>query len=369
MNRRGLLKGAVVAGATAIAGFPAIAKAQSNFRFRMTTTWPAGLPYYQVGPGSATDFARMVEAMSGGRIRIRVYSANELIPAFDGFDAVSDGRQVQLNHGCSYYWAGQSFAAQYFTTVPFGMTFQGFNAWLNHGGGYELWQEVYKPYNLVPLAAGCTGVQPMGWFRRPVESLNDFRGLNIRMPGLAGDVYNAVGANARLLPGGEIFPALERGAIDAAEWVGPFLDRELGLHNAAKYYYSSGWHEPSTTSEIIVNQKAWDSLPDDLQEIMRTAAHACNIISHTWMEAKNGEALADLVDNHGIQFREMPDDVINALFEGTRDILSTQSKADPLVKKVNDAFWDFKVKHDRWQQNGETLFQTKLRDLGQKMRA
>lgn len=367
MNRRGLLKGAVAAGATATLGFPAIAKAQDTFRFRMTTTWPAGLPYYQTGPGSATDFARMVEAMSSGRIRIRVYSAGELIPAFDGFDAVSSGRQVQLNHGCSYYWAGQSFAAQYFTTVPFGMTFQGFNAWLNHGGGYELWKEVYEPYDLVPLAAGCSGVQPMGWFRQPVESLSDFRGLNIRMPGLAGDVYNAVGANARLLPGGEIFPALERGAIDAAEWVGPYLDRELGLHNAADYYYSSGWHEPSTTSEIIVNKNVWESLPDDLQEIMRAAAHACNILSHTWLEARNGEALEDLVNNHGVEFLEMPEDVIDALFEATRDILATQANADPLVKKVNDAFWDFKVKHDRWQQNSETVFQTKLRNMGQKM--
>ncbi|MCP1675056.1 TRAP-type mannitol/chloroaromatic compound transport system substrate-binding protein [Natronocella acetinitrilica] len=368
-NRRKFLKlgGAAAATTAGTIGAPAILKAQETFNWRMTTTWPAGLPYYQTGPGSATDFARRVEEMSQGRIRIRVYAAGELIPAFDGFDAASSGRQVQLNHGCSYYWAGQSFAAQYFTTVPFGMTFQGFNAWLYHGGGNELWEEVYEPFNLKPFAVGCSGVQPMGWFRDPVESMDDFRGLNIRMPGLAGDVYNAVGANARLLPGGEIFPALERGAIDAAEWVGPYLDRELGLHNAASYYYSSGWHEPSTTSEIIINKDAWNSLPEDLQAVISNAAAACNVISHTWLEARNGEALDDLVNNHGVQFRQMPDDVINALFEATRDILTTEADRDPLVKKVNDAFWDFKIKHDRWQQDSETIFQTSLRDMGQNM--
>jgi len=368
MDRRGVLKGTMLAGAAATVGFPAIVKARDTFNFRMTTTWPAGLPYYQTGPGSATDFAKRVEEMSGGRIRIRVYAAGELVPAFDGFDAVSRGRQVQINHGCSYYWAGESFAAQYFTTVPFGMTFQGFNAWLYHGGGLELWEEVYEPFNLVPMQAGCTGVQPMGWFREPVESMSDFRGLNIRMPGLAGDVYDAVGANARLLPGGEIFAALERGAIDAAEWVGPYLDRELGLHNAADYYYSSGWHEPATTSEIIFNKDAWNELPEDLQAIVKNAAAACNIISHAWLEARNGEALADLVDNHGVQFREMPEEVIDELFTATRDILQTEADRDPLVKKVNDSFWDFKEKHDEWQQNSETVFQTTLRDRGRKMR-
>jgi len=369
-NRRKFLKfgGAAAAATAGTIGAPAIVKAQETFNWRMTTTWPSGMPFYQSGPGSATDFAKRVESMSNGRIKIRVYAAGELIPAFGGFEAVSSGRQVQLNHGCSYYWAGESFAAQYFTTVPFGMTFQGHNAWLYHGGGNELWREVYEPYNLIPLATGCSGVQPVGWFRNPVESMSDLRGLNIRMPGLAGDVYNAVGANARLLPGGEIFPALERGAIDAAEWVGPYMDRALGLHNAASNYYSSGWHEPSTTNEVIVNKTAYNSLPDDLKDVLHNAAAACNIISHSWMEANNGEALEDLINNHGVNFATLPESVINALFEATRDILSTKAAADPLVKKVNDSFWDFKNKHDGWQANSETIFQTTIRDKGQKMR-
>ncbi|SEO95882.1 TRAP transporter substrate-binding protein [Aquisalimonas asiatica] len=369
ISRRKLLKlgGAAAAATAGTIGAPAIIKARETFNWRMTTSWPAGLPFYQTGPGSATDFARRVEAMSDGRIQIRVYAADELVPAFEGFDAVSSGGQVQLNHACSYYWAGESFAAQYFTTVPFGMTFQGFNAWLTEGGGYELWKEVYEPFNLVPLAVGCTGVQPVGWFREPVESLSDFDGLSIRMPGLAGDVYDAIGANAQLLPGGEIFAALERGAIDAAEWVGPYLDRELGLHNAASYYYSSGWHEPSTTTEVIINKDDYESLPDDLKAILHNAAAACNITSHAWLEARNGDALDDLTDNHGVTFDTLPEDVIEALFEATRDIMSTEADRDPLVKKVNDSFWAFKKKHDRWQENSETIFQTQIRDKGRRM--
>jgi TRAP-type mannitol/chloroaromatic compound transport system substrate-binding protein len=354
VKRRDFLKlGSAAAAGAGILAAPAILKAQQRFSWRMTSTWPAGLEFFQAGPGSATDFARRVEEMSDGRIRIRVYSAGELLPAFEGFDAASAGRQVQLNHGCSYFWAGKSWAAQYFTAVPFGMTFQGHHAWLREGGGMELYEEVYEPFNLIPLVVGCTGVQPVGWFRRPIESLADMRGINIRMPGLAGDIYNAIGANARLLPPGELFAALERGTVDAVEWVGPYSDRQLGLHNAAKNYYSSGWHEPATTTEVVVNKEAWNSLPADLQAIMRNAAAACSIISHTWLEARNGEALEDLVNNHGVRFGPLPQDVMQALLEASRDIMSAQAARDPLVRRVHDSYFAFKAKHDRWQQNSE----------------
>ncbi|MFN4263895.1 MAG: TRAP transporter substrate-binding protein [Thioalkalivibrionaceae bacterium] len=362
-RRRFLQLGAATAGAAALAA-PAVLTAQQRYNWRMTTTWPAGLEFFQTGPGSATDFARRVEEMSDGRIRIRVYSAGELVPAFEGFDAASSGRQVQINHGCAYYWAGKSFAAQYFTTVPFGMTFQGHYAWIAHGGGQELYNEVYAPFNLIPFVVGSTGVQPVGWFRREVQSLRDFRGLNIRMPGLAGDIYNAIGANARLLPGGELFAALERGTIDAAEWVGPYSDRALGLHNAAKIYYASGWHEPATCTEVAINKDAYESLPSELQSVIRNAAAACAITSHTWLEARNADALDDLVQNHGVRFLPLPDDVIAALREATADILNEQASRDDLVRRVHESFFRFKARHDRWQSNSETMFQTQIRDLG-----
>ena len=156
-------------------------------------------------------------------------------------------------------------------------------------------------------------------------------------------------------------------AIDAAEWVGPYLDRALGLHNAAKHYYSSGWHEPSTTTEVIVNKDAYDSLPSDLQAVLHNAAAACNITSHTWIEAQNGDALQDLVTNHGVQFETLPDDVIRALFEATRDILATEADKDPLVKRINDSFWEFKKKHDGWQANSEAVFANTISRYGQGM--
>lgn len=363
-NRRRFLKGGAAAAGATLVGAPAIVKSQDTFNWRMTTTWPSGLPFFQTGPGSATDFAQRVEDMSGGRLRIRVYSAGELVPALEGFDVASEGSQVQINHGCAYYWSGKSFAAQYFTTVPFGMTFQGHQAWIREGGGQELYDELYANFDLKPLVVGCTGVQPMGWFRNPIESLSDFNGLNIRMPGLAGDIYNAIGANARLLPGGEIFPALERGALDAAEWVGPYQDRELGLQNAASYYYSSGWHEPATTTEVAINRQAYNSLPDDLKAVVHNAADACTIASHSYLEAKNADALADLINNQGVQFGPVPDEVIGALLEASNDILNERAQQDDLTRRIHESYFGFKARHDRWQQNSETTFQTQVRDLG-----
>jgi len=176
----------------------------------------------------------------------------------------------------SYFWSGKTFAAQYFATVPFGMSFLGHYAWLQFGGGNALWEETYRPLNVVPFAAGCSGVQMTGWFKKEIRSLADLKGVKMRIPGLAGRIYSALGVEVRQLPGGEIFPALERGVIDAAEFVGPFLDARLGLQNAAKTYYASGWHEPSTVSEIVIQRKIWEALPADLKDIVRAAADATN---------------------------------------------------------------------------------------------
>ena len=251
---------------------PHVVSAQAKtFSWKMTNAYGPGAPFYVQGPGSPTDFIKMVDAMSQGRLKIQHFAAGELIPALEGFDAVSKGT-VEMNCANAYFWAGKTFAAQYFTAVPFGFNFQGMNAWLYHGGGIKLWEEVYAPFNLVPIPMGNTGVQMTGWFKKPIEKVDDFKGLKMRIPGLAGRVYAQLGVDVKLLPAGEIFPALERGVIDAAEFVGPYQDRRLGLQKAAKYYYTTGWHESSTVTELIVNKAAWDSLPPDLQEIVRAAA-------------------------------------------------------------------------------------------------
>lgn len=360
-NRRGFLKHGLAAGAAAgTLGFPMIAKAQSKFDWKMTTTWPAGTPFYQSGPGSAEAFAKRVADMSNGRLNIKVFAAGELLPAFEGFDACSAG-VVEMNHGVAYYWAGKTFASQYFGTVPFGMSFNGQHSWLYHGGGLDLWREIYKPFKVVPFPIGCTGVQMTGWFKRELGGVNDLKGLKMRIPGLAGRAYADLGVDVKLLPGGEIFPALERGVIDAAEWVGPFLDQRLGLQNAAKFYYTTGWHEPSTTSELVINEAAWGKLPKDLQAIVQAAADATNQEGLLFLEQKNAVALDELVSKDGVKISRLPDDVIKRLREVSMDIFSEAAGKDAMVKKVHDSYFDFKKKHDGWNQISETTFQTTVR--------
>lgn len=362
MKRREFLKAAGVASASTAAAAlaaPAIARAEKTFTFKMTNAYPPGAPFYTVGPGSPTDFCKKVEVMSGGRLKIQHFAAGELIPALEGFDAVQAGT-VEMNAANAYFWAGKLFAAQYFTTVPFGLNFAGMNAWLYEGGGLDLWHELYKPLGLIAFPMGNTGVQMTGWFRNPVTSVDDFKNLKMRIPGLAGKVYKELGVDVKLLPGGEIFPALERGVIDAAEFVGPYQDRRLGLHNAAKYYYTTGWHEPSNVTELLINLKVWESLPKDLQEIIKTAAMACNLESYAWSEANNADALDDLVKNHGVKVDVLPRDVVAKLRTLTFEVLEAEAAKDPRTKKVHDAFMAFRAKHRSWSALSEKPYHDDL---------
>lgn len=328
----------------------------------MTNAYPAGAPFYVQGPGSPTDFIKMVDTMSGGRLKIQHFAAGELVPALGGFEAVSKGT-VEMNVANAYFWSGKTFAAQYFTAVPFGLNFQGMNAWLYHGGGMKLWEEVYAPFNLVPLPIGNTGVQMTGWFRKPIEKIENFKGLRMRIPGLAGKVYTVLGVNTKLLPAGEIFPAFERGDIDAAEFVGPFQDRRLGLHRVAKFYHTTGWHETATVTELIINKKAWQSLPNDLKEVVRTAAAACNVISESWCEATNADAMDDLVKNHGVRALSLPPDVVTKLRDVTIQVLTDAAAKDPIVRKVHDSYMTFKHSANRWAAMSEGTYHSQIRDL------
>ncbi|WP_028241108.1 TRAP transporter substrate-binding protein [Stutzerimonas azotifigens] len=355
-NRRNFL-GAGAAAAGLVLGAPAIARAASDktFNWKMTNAYAPGSPFYVQGPGSPTDFCKRVEAMSNGRLKIQHFAAGELIPALEGFDAVSSG-MVEMNAANAYFWAGKVPAAQFFTAVPFGMNTQGMNAWLYNGGGLKLWEELYEPHGLVPMPLGNTGTQMTGWFRKPLENVDSLKGLKMRIPGLAGKVYSELGVAVRLLPGGEIFPALERGVIDAAEFVGPYQDRRMGLHKAAKNYYTTGWHEPTNVTELIINKKAWDSLPADLQEIVRYCAQACTLESWAWCDAVNAEAMQDLVTNQGVTARPLPDDIVARLREVTADTLSAMAAADAPTRKVYDHFFAFRKQYLTWANVGERGF-------------
>lgn len=359
-RRRFLKGGTAAAGGAAIAGFPLVAQAQQKFTWKMTSAYAKGAPFYMDGPGSATDLAKRIEAMSNGRLRIQVYGAGELIPALEGFDAVRSGT-VEMNHANSYFWTGKTFAAQYFTAVPFGLNFQGVNGWLYDGGGIALWHEVYNPFGMVAFPCGNTGVQMTGWFKKEINSVKDFSGLKMRIPGLAGKVYASLGVDVKLLPGGEIFPALERGVIDAAEFVGPYQDRRLGLQKAAKYYYTTGWHETATVSELLINKAAWEKLPGDLQAIVENACAACNVISEAWCQRTNAEAMEELIKKEGVIARPLPDDVVKSLREATTQVLAEAVAKDPLTKKVHTSYMAFKAKYDSWAGYSEAVYHARIR--------
>lgn len=360
MKRRAFLKTGLVGTAAGTIAAPAIVGAAESFKWKMTTSFPPGLPFYQSGPGSAEWIVKAIEELSNGRLKIKLYAAGELIPWNGGFDAVTAGT-VEMNSAVAYYWSGKVPALQYFGTVPFGMTFQGQNAWYYHGGGLELWNEIYKDFGVIGMPCGNSGVQMTGWFKKPVNSLADFNGLKMRIPGLGGKIYKEIGVNVKLLGGGEIFPALERGVIDAAEWVGPVQDRRLGLHKAAKNYYNTGWHEPSTTTELLINKKAYDKLPKDIQAIIQHVARSANITAHTSAEALNGEALADLVQNHGVRVSQLPKDVIDELRKKADEVLTAGAAADPVTRKVHDSFMKFKKRHDSWANSSERQFAIRVR--------
>ncbi|EIJ44038.1 TRAP-type mannitol/chloroaromatic compound transport system, periplasmic component [Beggiatoa alba B18LD] len=333
-----------VIGALAVAVTSLPSYAADTFNWKMVTTWPPNFPIFQTG---VVRFAKDVETMSNGRIKIQVFAGGELVPPLQTFDAVSQGT-IELGHGAAYYWAGKVPAAQFMSAVPFGMTAKGMNAWFYNGDGLKLWQEAYAPFNVVPFPGGNTGVQMGGWFNKKIESVQDLQGLKMRIPGLGGKVIAKAGGTPVLLAGGEIYTALERKTIDATEWVGPFHDERLGLYRAAQYYYYPGWHEPGTVLEVIVNKKAWDSLPPDLQKIVESAASSLNVTMYAEFEASNNKALRELKEKYKVNVLPFPPEVLKELRRLTKEVLTEESAKDPLFKKVYDSFTAFQADNDAW---------------------
>ena len=308
-----------------------------HFEWKMITTWPKNFP----GLGfAAENFARSVEEMSNGRLTVRVYGAGQIVPAMEVFDAVSQG-VVDAGHGAAYYWKGKVPAAVFFTSVPFGLNAQEMNGWLHYGGGLELWEEAYAPYNLVPMAGGSTGVQMAGWFNKEINSIEDLRGLKMRIPGLAGEVFAAAGGTAVRIAGGELYTSMQTGVIDALEWVGPYNDLAFGFHEVAKYYYYPGWHEPGSILEFVVNKESLQALPADLQAIVKYASRAANQDMLDEYTARNNAALQSLVDEHGVQLRRLPDDVLQALWQGSQVAMQKLVDSDPMAAKVYASYREF----------------------------
>ncbi len=325
---------------------------QEKIKWKMVTTWPKNFP----GLGTAANsLAEKITKMSGGRLEIKVYGAGELVPAFGVFDAVSEGT-AQMGHSASYYWKGKAPAAQFFAAVPFGLNAQEIASWIYYGGGLELWKEVYEPFNLIPTAVGNTGVQMAGWFNKEVNSLDDLKGLKMRIPGLGGEVLNRAGGTAVSLPGSELFTSLQTGAIDATEWVGPYNDKAFGLYKAAKYYYYPGWHEPGSVLEGMINKTAFEALPNDLQEVVMVATRAANQDMMDEVTYRNAVALKELVNDHGVELRELPSDVYQELRTISDEVVFEEAQKDDLSRRIYDSFINFRNLSDDYQKISEYAY-------------
>ena len=329
-----------------------VEKKAETIHWKMVTTWPKNFP----GLGtSAEELAKNITKMSNGRLEVKVYAAGELVPALEVFDAVSRGTAA-MGHSTAYYWKGKAPAVQFFSSIPYGMTAQEFNAWLQYGGGLQLWEEVYAPFNIIPMVAGNMGAQMGGWFNKEINSLADFQGLKMRMPGLGGEVLKKVGAVTVNLPGSEIFTALQTGTIDATEWVGPYNDLAFGLYKAAKYYYYPGWQEPGSAVEALFNKDAFNALPADLQEIVRAATQQANVAMLSEFTARNDAALTTLVNDHNVILKEFPKDLLEALKVASNETLDEVAANDPMSQKVYDSFKNFLASVSQWHDISERAF-------------
>ncbi len=311
---------------------------QPTYEWKLVTTWPKNFP----GLGSAAvNFAERMDRMSNGRFKVKVYGAGELVPALGVFDAVSQG-SVEAGHGAAYYWKGKIPASPFFTSVPFGLNAQEMNGWLHYGGGLELWRELYAPFDIIPFAGGNTGVQMAGWFNKEINSIEDLKGLKMRIPGVAGQVFNRAGGSSVNIPGGELYTALQTGVIDATEWVGPYNDLAFGFYQVAKYYYYPGWHEPGPTLELIINKQAYEALPVDVQAMVDTAARMANQDMLDEYTGRNNSALKELIEKHGVQVKPLPEDVLEKLELIAHEVYREEAAKDADFKRVYEAYEAFK---------------------------
>ncbi len=364
MDRRKFVKSAALgAGALTLAGCdngndsaadspsaPAVIRKQR--KLKLVTTWPKNLP----GLGMAPErIANNVFDATDGAIDIKVYASGELVQAFDSFDAVSTGA-ADMYHGAEYYWQGKSKAFNFFTSVPFGLTANEHMAWIYHEGGQELWDELAGQFNIKPWMAGNTGVQMGGWFRKEINTLDDFKGLKIRMPGLGGEVMRLLGAAAVALPSTDIFTSLQSGAIDATEWVGPWNDLTMGFYQVAKYYYWPGFHEPGAALSLGINTDVWNDLTKAEQRIIQDACAAENSRNLSEFNAFNIRSLRILTEQHGVKLRRFSEEILMELGRLSKIVLREASESDDMTKRVYDSFLAARSDGAAWSEISEEAF-------------
>ena len=363
LNRRRLLRGAGALGAAGLvaacsddnagsteAGGPAIVSKKRNLK--MVTTWPKNFPGLGTG---AERLAKRIEALSDGNISIRIYAGGELVGPLEAFDAVSQGK-ADMYHGAEYYWQGKSPAFNFFAAVPMGMTAPEIASWIRYGGGQELWDQLSGQFNVKPFLGGNSGTQMGGWFAKEMNSIEDFQGLRIRMPGLGGEVMKRIGATPVTKAGGEIFQALSQGNIDATEWVGPWNDLAFGFYSIVKNYYYPGIHEPGTALSLGLNLDIWNDMSATEKAWVEAAAAAENDIMLAEFNANNARALDTLVTEHGVKLHKFNDDILRTLGQVSAEVVAEAGAHDELSSQIYDSFSTARSGSMRWGNIAEKAF-------------
>ncbi len=336
------------AGATAAAAsFPAPAIAQGIRELKLVQSWPSG--------PTSDLLARLITDATGGQFKVKAFGAGELVGAFEVFDAVAEGI-ADIYWSNEYYWQDRSPAFSFFATVPYGLTPDETYAWIYRGGGQELWDELSANFKLKPFLAGISGVQMGGWFGKEMTSIESFKGLRIRMPGLGGEVMRRLGAVVVNLPAGDIVPALKSGALDAAEWIAPYQDFALGLHTAVKYYYYPGFHEPGTALSLGVNGKLWESLSGEERRLIETAMASFNVYFRAHNHVQNIGMLAVLMEKHGVQLRKFDDEILRAFGKTSGEMVAEIGASDPLTRRVYESYMKFRNASLRWTDISERAY-------------
>jgi TRAP-type mannitol/chloroaromatic compound transport system substrate-binding protein len=352
MNRRQFAKRATFAFAALASTFPKPSIAQGVRELKMVTTWPKNLPGLQ---SAAERTAQSITALSSGRLTVKVFAAGELVGAMETFDAAGSGL-ADMYHSSEITWSGKSATFSFFCNVPFGFTANEINAWVYHGGGQALWDELSAGFNLKPFMCGNTGPQMGGWFTKEITGVESYKGLRYRMPGIGGEVLRRLGAVVVTLPAGQIIPSLRLGAIDASEFAGPWVDTALGLQKAAKYYYYPGFHEPGAVLSLSVNKKLWDSLSPTERSIIEIAAAAENDRSYAEFTANDATALQQIANDPAIQINKLDDSVLQALGKLSGEVLAEVGRKDALSRQVYDSYMKFRTAAVRWGDISERAF-------------
>jgi TRAP-type mannitol/chloroaromatic compound transport system substrate-binding protein len=337
MQRRQFLRTAAASAAAASIAAPAMAQSNPSLKWRLTSSFPKSLDTIF---GASEAFAKAVAEATDNNFQIQVFAAGEIVPGLQALDAASTGN-VEMCHTASYYYFGKDPTFALGTSIPFGMNQRMIDAWMFYGGGMDMLNEFYKKFNVIGIPAGNTGAQMGGWYRKEIKTVDDLKGLKMRIGGFAGRVISRLGVVPQQIAGGDIYPALEKGTLDAVEWVGPYDDEKLGFHKVAQYYYYPGWWEGGPMLHNFINLNKWNELSKSYQSIVLSASHVANTLMQARYDALNPAALKRLVAG-GAQLRPFSQAILDASFKAANDVYAETSAANADFKKVYEAFRTFR---------------------------